>query len=210
MAIKLNAAYSKKLGLPNYSSHSFSASVEVELTDPGNIASEAARLYATLQASVDNEIRQVGYLPGHDEIHPNHPFPSANGGDGLGNGHRNGNHNGSSRAMTPHPVNGSTGHPNGGNGGNGNHAHDPDAWRCSDKQRDLINRLITENGLDRAQIEALSQDRFGCGLTALNKLQASGMIDELLESCGRNNGNGKSGGSGRSRRQPAGNGGGQG
>ncbi|MCB1128013.1 MAG: hypothetical protein KDM81_16085 [Verrucomicrobiae bacterium] len=205
MAIKLNAAYSKKLGLPNYSSHSFSASVEVELTDPGNIAAETARLYATLQTSVDNEIRQVGYLPGHDEIHPNQPFPS-------GNGHHNGNHNGSSCAMTPHPANGATGHPNGGNGGNGNHAHDPDAWRCSDKQRDLINRLITENGLDRAQIEALSQDRFGCGLTALNKLQASGIIDELLESCGRNNGNGKSNGSGngRSRQQPVGNGGAQG
>lgn len=30
MAFKLSANYSKKLGLPNFSSHSFSASVEVE------------------------------------------------------------------------------------------------------------------------------------------------------------------------------------
>ena len=33
MAVKLSANYSKKLGLPAYSSHSFSASVEIELTD---------------------------------------------------------------------------------------------------------------------------------------------------------------------------------
>ena len=33
MAIKLNTAYSKKLGLPGFSSHAFSASVEVELGD---------------------------------------------------------------------------------------------------------------------------------------------------------------------------------
>jgi len=40
MAIKLSANYSKKLGLPNYSSHSFSASVEVELTDISQVEQE--------------------------------------------------------------------------------------------------------------------------------------------------------------------------
>jgi hypothetical protein len=81
MAIKLNAAYSKKLGLPHYSSHSFSASVEVELTDPGSIAAETARLYGVLQTSVDNEIRQVGYLPATDD--PQRPFHSKSQSNGA-------------------------------------------------------------------------------------------------------------------------------
>ena len=147
MAIKLNAAYSKKLGLPNYSSHSFAASVEVELTDPGSIASETARLYATLQSSVDNEIRQTGYLPGTNES-PGSPAPS-NGRSGNGSSNGNGTH---SRATTPIS--------------NDNGGHAPEAWRCSDKQRQLITRLITENDLDHGEINALAEERFGCGLTA--------------------------------------------
>ena len=43
MAIKLNTSYSKKLGLPGYSSHSFSASVEVELGDINQASTECAR-----------------------------------------------------------------------------------------------------------------------------------------------------------------------
>ena len=63
MAIILEAAYSKKLGLPNYSSHSFVVSIRTELSDLTQVEAESARLYALLQQSVDNEIRQVGFLP---------------------------------------------------------------------------------------------------------------------------------------------------
>jgi hypothetical protein len=63
MAIKLSANYSKKLGLPEYSSHSFSASVEVELTDITQVESECQKLYELLQHSVDQEIQQVGFVP---------------------------------------------------------------------------------------------------------------------------------------------------
>ena len=63
MAIKLNTAYSKKLGLPGLSSHAFPASVEVELADMNQAATECARLYGLLQASVDREIRNTGYIP---------------------------------------------------------------------------------------------------------------------------------------------------
>jgi hypothetical protein len=58
MAIKLSANYSKKLGLPEYSSHSFSASVEVELTDITQVEAECQKLYGLLQHSVDQEIQQ--------------------------------------------------------------------------------------------------------------------------------------------------------
>ncbi len=70
------------------------------------------------------------------------------------------------------------GHGNG--NGNGTHA----AWKCSDKQRELIVRIIDENGLDRSEVNQLACDRFGASVPALNRLQASGLIDELLERYG--------------------------
>src|SRR6478735_6304696 len=63
MAIKLVANYAKRLGLPGYSSHQFSVSIETELHDVENIAAESAKLYATLQASVDEQIQQTGFVP---------------------------------------------------------------------------------------------------------------------------------------------------
>ncbi|MFN4872548.1 MAG: hypothetical protein ACK5JP_01930 [Akkermansiaceae bacterium] len=45
MAIQLIANYSKRLGLPGYSSHQFSVSVETELVATDNIAQESERLY---------------------------------------------------------------------------------------------------------------------------------------------------------------------
>ena len=60
-----------------------------------------------------------------------------------------------------------------------------DAWKCSDKQRDLILKITDEHKLDKARVEQLAQDRFGKGVKALNKLEASGLIDELLEQTGQ-------------------------
>jgi hypothetical protein len=42
MAIKLIANYSKRLGLPGYSSHQFSVSVETELSAASDIATRLA------------------------------------------------------------------------------------------------------------------------------------------------------------------------
>lgn len=80
MAVKLSANYSKKLGLPQYSSHSFSASVEVELTDISHVEHEVQRLYALLQQSVDQEIQQPGFVPQtetpvHNRNSPRHSSP---------------------------------------------------------------------------------------------------------------------------------------
>ena len=65
----------------------------------------------------------------------------------------------------------------------GNGAEAP--WRCSDKQRDLILKLVTDHDLDKAEVEALAQQRFGAGVRELNKLQASALIDEILETHGK-------------------------
>ena len=56
-----------------------------------------------------------------------------------------------------------------------------EAWACSERQRELILRIVEENQLDRMQVDTLARQRFGVGVRELNRLQASGLIDELLE-----------------------------
>ena len=60
------------------------------------------------------------------------------------------------------------------------------ALACSPKQQSLILKIVEEHKLEKAQVEALAQDRFGKTVKALNKLEASGLIDELLGKSGRN------------------------
>jgi hypothetical protein len=43
-------------GSPGYSSHQFSVSVETEITNVDDVREESARLYDTLQQSVDEQI----------------------------------------------------------------------------------------------------------------------------------------------------------
>ncbi len=74
---------------------------------------------------------------------------------------------------------------NGNGNGNGHHGPQDDKWACSDKQRDLILKVITENKLDKINVEHLAQERFGKGVRQLNKLQAAGLIAELLEQTGQ-------------------------
>jgi hypothetical protein len=149
--ITLEANYSKKIGLPGYSSHQFSVTLRTEIADLSKAQDESRRLYQELQHAVDTTIQEVGYLPGEN---------------GNGNGHS------------------SSGRTN----GNGN----ADVWNCSDKQRDLIIKIVEEHKLDKNDIEKLAQERFGKGVKTLNKLEASGLIDELLEKHGgKQNGRGR-------------------
>jgi hypothetical protein len=66
MAIKLIANYSKRLGLPGYSSHQFSVSVESELLTTDDVPQEAARIYQLLQTNVDEQIQATGFVPPPD------------------------------------------------------------------------------------------------------------------------------------------------
>jgi hypothetical protein len=63
MAIKLSAAYSKKLGLPGFSSHSFTVLIETELQNLDNVREASARLYESLQQAVDQQIQKTGFVP---------------------------------------------------------------------------------------------------------------------------------------------------
>lgn len=156
MAVIIEATYSKKVGLPKFSSHQYSVTLRTEISDLGQLEKANAELYSRLQASVDAQIQKVGVLPdGSDESvqlqsrlqHPATP--------------------------TPQPA---------------------AAWKCSDKQRDLILKMIAEHNLDMADVDSLAVKRFGAGLSQLNKVQASGLIGELMEIHGKSSGrNGRQG-----------------
>ena len=165
MAIKMISNYSKRLGLPGFSSHQFSVSVETELVATDDIPAESARLYQLLQSNVDQQIQATGFVPSYD--YGMEPVTDNNG-----------------TSPAPHaPA------PNG-NGGNGTGRQRGPAWKCSDKQRDLILKLIEEHQLDKHSIEALAVERFGKGVRLLNKIEASGLIDELLDNHGGGSGQG--------------------
>jgi hypothetical protein len=174
MAIKLIANYSKRLGLPGYSSHQFSVSVETELVTTDDVAAESERLYQRLQATVDEQILHTGFVPPAD-YGMNTPDSAAS---------RQAN-------TTPSNVTQWQRGP---------------AWKCSDKQKDLILKLVEEHQLDKTDVEALAVERFGKGVRVLNKVEASGLIDELLDTYGgskhqgnstRRNGSAYSGAHGR-------------
>ncbi|MEI6072838.1 MAG: hypothetical protein WCS31_13675 [Verrucomicrobiae bacterium] len=158
MALKLIANYSKRLGLPGYSSHQFAVTVETEISNINDVAGESSRLYQSLQQSVDEEIQHTGFVPDHGY-----------GMEGKTNG--NGSANRSNGQSAPSNGNGN-GHTNG------------DGWICSDKQRDLILKLVTEHNLDKEQVDDTSRDMFGVGVKELNKLQASGLIERILDEHG--------------------------
>ncbi len=167
MAVILQMTYMKKLGLPNYSSHSCAASLTVEIADVSVAAQESTKLYALLQTAVDNEIQQVGFMPDATTY-------------GMNNG--NGAHpNGS-------PARNGNGHSNG--NGNGRHAapvttRNGDHWNCTDGQRGFILRIIAESSLTKQDVEDMAQQLFGAGVTSLDKMQASQLIEELLEKTGK-------------------------
>ncbi len=170
MAVKLIANYAKRLGLPGFSSHQFSVSVETEVHDVADIAGESARLYETLQQSVDAQIQATGFVPPHGY--------GMTGGDHYNEDHSNGHNSADGNGAT---RNGTNGHRANAERRNGAHT-------ISQKQLDLINKIVRENGVDKGEIEALAVDMFGAGVRALNRMQASNLIDELFDRYGRRQG----------------------
>ena len=63
MALNLVANYTKKIGLPNFSSHSFSISCTKEITSIDHVEDESTELYSILQHAVDTQLAKVGYTP---------------------------------------------------------------------------------------------------------------------------------------------------
>ena len=176
MAVILQMTYMKKLGLPNYSSHSCAASLTVEIADVSVAAQESTKLYALLQTAVDNEIQQVGFMPDATTYGMN----NGNGAHTNGNPARNGNGHSNGNGY----ANGNSGHANG-NGHAPVTIRNGDHWNCTDGQRGFILRIIAESSLTKQDVEEMAQQLFGAGVTSLDKMQASQLIEELLEKTGK-------------------------
>ena len=138
MAIQLKLDYSKKLGLPQYSSHQFGVSLTAEVNDAAQIPAEVERIYRVLQNAVDEQIVSSGFVPGGESASP-------------------------AKSVGASPESGVD-------------------WRCSPAQKNLILDLVEQHGLQKSSVDALAKERFGTGVKQLNKLQASGLIDELMSS----------------------------
>lgn len=80
----------------------------------------------------------------------------------------------------------------GGNGTRGSQSRD--SWNCSDKQRGLIEKLMDEHKLSFDEVDELARFRFRSGLKDLNKMSASGLIDELIDTHGSKSKAGNRGG----------------
>ncbi len=185
MAVILQMTYMKKLGLPNFSSHSCSVSLTVEIPDVNVVGQETTKLYQLLQAAVDNEIQEVGFMPDATTYGMN------NAPQGSGNGHQS---NGNGYSSRP---NGNTHQRPSGNGydqhrppnGNGNGHHNSngnsEVWNCTDGQKGLILRVVNENKIPKDEVEGMAQQMFGIGVRQLDKMQASQLIEELLEKTGK-------------------------
>lgn len=198
MAIKMTSNYSKKLGLPGYSSHMFSVSLETELNTRDDVAGEAASVYQLLQSNVDEQIQKVGFVPPYDygmevpgETNGANPVPSA-----AANTPAGANALAAAIAAAIAAASGPAGAPpnkrpnpatkrTANSGGNVADWQRGPAWKCTDKQRGLILKLVEEHQLDKHSIEALAVERFGHGVSLLDKMEASGLIDELLDTHGR-------------------------
>lgn len=165
MAIKLIANYSKRLGLPGYSSHQFEVSIETEITHTSELAAETERLYGSLQAAVDAQIQQVGFVPDeHYGLQPTQkPVPGA---------FRSQTTSTSSVRQTP-PV-----------GAPESSAETVPAWKCSEKQQSLILELAGKIGMDDSALNELASRRFNKVVAMLNRMEASGLIDELMNRSG--------------------------
>lgn len=122
------------------------------------MAGEVERIYQLLQSNVDEQILQTGFVPPPD-YGMDPPADRGQGGPANGNATNQG----------------------------GNWQRGP-AWKCSDKQRDLVLKLVEEHQLDEADVEALAVERFGKGVRLRNKVEASGFIDELIDTYSGANG----------------------
>lgn len=165
MAIKLIANYSKRLGLPGYSSHQFEVSIETEISNTSELSLETERLYGSLQTAVDTQIQQVGFVP--DEHYSTQAAQTS-----VPGAFRSQTTSTSSVRQTP-PV-----------GAPESSIATVPAWKCSEKQQSLILELAGKAGLDDTALNELATRRFNKVVAMLNRMEASGLIDELMNRSG--------------------------
>lgn len=152
MAIIIEANYGKTIGLPGYSSHKFCVSVKSELQDPRRMDEEVSQLYAILQESVDKNIASPGYVPARNGDVPQEEET------GSFKSSNNGQHSYA----------------------NGKHGAGP-VSRCSSKQMNYIESLARKENMRMDTVNQLCQKMFGKPVEEIDRMEASGLIDEIKQ-----------------------------
>jgi hypothetical protein len=151
MSIQIQATYAKKLGLPNFSSHSFMVSVSAEVSSLRRLETEAKRVYALLQSSVDEQLKAVGFLPDTTK------YGMLVDGQGAQNG-------ASKNGQQPAAVSASA----------------TDASHASDKQKALIEKVAKREKFTADDLNRMAHTLFQRALDELDRKQTSAFITELL------------------------------
>lgn len=151
MSIQIQATYAKKLGLPNYSSHSFMVSVSAEVSSLRRLETEAKRVYALLQSSVDEQLKAVGFVPDTTK------YGMLVEGEGAQNGaSANGQYTSAASVSAT------------------------DAAHASDKQKALIEKVAKREKFTAEDLDGIAKRMFGSCLAELDRKQTSSFITELL------------------------------
>lgn len=121
--------------------------------------------YGSLQAAVDAQIQQVGFVPDeHYGLQPTQkPVPGAFSPQTTSAS--------SVRQAPPASVPESS-------------IATVPAWKCSEKQQSLILELAGKAGLADSALNELASRRFNKSVAILNRMEASGLIDELMNRSG--------------------------
>ena len=160
MAILLDINYGKKLGLPGYSSHTLGVGLRAEVANLDGVRREVQKAYELLQSAVDSQLINPGFIPG--EQNSGEPRNGTPLDDPPGNG--------------PDRL-------------ESDHEHtDPDKWQCSPKQKSLILDVLGRNNLPLSIVDTIAQHQHGKSMAGLDRLEASGVISEILERYGHRKG----------------------
>ena len=62
---------------------------------------------------------------------------------------------------------------------------DPEKWNCTEKQRGLILKILSQNDLPESAIEEVAQGLHGRPMSQLGKMQVSTVISEVLDRWGK-------------------------
>lgn len=151
MSIQINFSYVKKLSLPHFGSHSFMVTASAEVSSLRRLGTEAKRVYAVLQNSVDEQLKAVGFLPDATK------YGMLTNGETTQNGT---SQNGHRSPAAP--------------------ASAADVTQPSDKQRALIEKVAKREKLMAVDLNGMAQTLFQRPLDQLDRKQTSAFITELL------------------------------
>ena len=69
--------------------------------------------------------------------------------------------------------------------GNQTNGTDPEKWNCTERQRGLILKILSQNDLPESAVEQVAQDLHGQPMATLGKMQVSTVISEVLDRWGK-------------------------